>query len=228
MKRRVFVGRLCIAAVSRLRAVGSRRPTELQLRAAEESRRGGGRPEAVSSALFRLPRAKWRGRAGRRTRSESGHQLGSPPRPGSGPFRLYQERRERDGDARVRPARRSNLGVGGFCPQSECAGDQRTGPGRRGRRRGDLLWQGRLLRMSHDSGQGRLSRPRSLEHRRNSQAERDSRGDSESQGRGHTRIPAGAGGSIEGRAAARRRQARIELVSASAGRAGKPASAARR
>ena len=64
-------------------------------------------------------------------------------------------------------------------------------PGRRSRRRGDLFRQTGLLRMSRDPGPGRLPRPRSLGHRSQPQARRDSRGDSESQGGGESRIPAG-------------------------------------
>ena len=100
--------------------------------------------------------------------------------------------------------------------------------GRRGRGRGDLFRQTRLLRMPRDPGPGRVSRPRSLGHRSGSQARRDSRGDSESQGRGESGIPAGTDRSRKGTAAPRSRPARIELVPAGAGREGKPAPAPRR
>ena len=60
------------------------------------------------------------------------------------------------------------------------------------------------------------------------QARRDSRSDRESQGGGHSGIPAGADRGREGRAAARSRPARIELVVAGARRERKPAPAARR
>ena len=85
-----------LCAVPVVRATGPRRAAELELRAAEESRRGRRRSAPVPSALLRVPCAQWRRRPGRGPRSEPGHQLGSPAGPGSRTVRIHQERRERD------------------------------------------------------------------------------------------------------------------------------------
>ena len=212
-----------------LRATGPRGAAELKLRPAEESRRRRGRAAAVPSALFRLPCAQWRRRAGRRTRSESGHQLGSPPSPGSGAVRIDQERRERNSDAcRSRLpddqiwelaafVRSLNAPASAVPVQGDAAAGEAIFFGKEGCS-GCHAIMGRGGNLGPDlSNIGATRRLGEIrEAILNPKAEAT------------PGIPAGADRSGEGRAAPRSRPARIELVVAGARRERKPAPAPRR